>query len=692
MENTAINLHETNPELETEAISTSPSPSSFAWDHILTGIPAAGLGANSKAGERIAKIFGLRVNQLPQLSKQIRDNQPVVFKRLAKLVKSAAAGENIPKISMDIRLVEEAMCRPAVRQQLIETYVSNVTAGRGGAGLPILELQLIKNWDPKFDLLSLKNAEDAYAFDYEHGASLVFGASFTAVHVLSIESHWLARCVARVSDHLVVAMCEWGEKGDAERALMAGACFAVSSLCKSSTLMYSYFLMAPDLFDYLDPEIFKGITKESWFSELPEQARDKGLKQLSGSVLGTVGALDVFRKTLLLEDLNKVRSKLDSHEAALLDLGAETAEGINKLRDEAEEILVGLVKAFAGAGKTLDCKPIEQRIEHWAALLQHDVMQEPSEARLKLTTALFEEARELLFDLDVIQQRFQDLSSSRQKAFDDGLTWEEQTKLMQDITDAVEELYQEFGEVSETAEEKPKLTVPETPAKESAPEPEPEVCTEGLIEELKRAHASHVEKLKLQLEDESSRNQKLRNENGEIRLQLDALKLSLGQQNTPVVAVPESVQGAIDILAGRATATEVLKLLEALYPDRIAVAKNGYDSAEEFEGSLPSAGLYQRLKALITTGLDLVRESGQIIDCNDVVQGGVAVNESETVRNSSRLRGLRTFSYNGARHTFYPHIKVDHSHRVYFDYFPDEKRFVVGYVGRHLPTGRNSTI
>lgn len=692
MENTAINLHDTDLESGVAAEGVYRSSSSFAWERVLTGVPAAGLGPESKTRERIARVFGLRVSQLPQLAKQIRDNQPVIFKRLAKKVRDTMVGKNIPKADMDIRLVELALLDANVRQLLIETYAANVTDGHGGAGLPVLELQLIKNWNPSFDLQGFRNAEDAQMFDYDHGGSMIFGSSFTALHTLSVEPSWLARCVARVSDRLAIAMCDWEGKNDAEKALLAGACFAVSSLCKSSSLMYSYFLMAPDLYDHLNLKSFQGVTKFDWSKELPEEARDNKLKQLSSSVLRTVGALDAFRHSMLLEDLNKVRNKLDAHEAALLELGAEAVEGINKLRDEASETLVSLVKAFAGAGKTLDCKPIEHRMEHWATLLQHEVMQEPSEARLKLTTELFEESRELLFDLDIIQQRFQDLSSSRQKAFDDGLTWEEQTKLMQDITDAVEELYQEFGEVSETAEEKPKLTVPETPAKESAPEPEPEVCTEGLIEELKRAHASHVEKLKLQLEDESSRNQKLRNENGEIRLQLDALKLSLGQQNTPVVAVPESVQGAIDILAGRATATEVLKLLEALYPDRIAVAKNGYDSAEEFEGSLPSAGLYQRLKALITTGLDLVRESGQIIDCNNVVQGEVAVNESETVRNSNRLRGLRTFSYNGVKHTFYPHIKVDHSHRVYFDYFPEEKRFVVGYVGRHLPTSRNSTI
>ncbi len=65
----------------------------------------------------------------------------------------------------------------------------------------------------------------------------------------------------------------------------------------------------------------------------------------------------------------------------------------------------------------------------------------------------------------------------------------------------------------------------------------------------------------------------------------------------------------------------------------------------------------------------------------------------DQVRNNGKFNKLRTFPYNGGKHTFFPHLRINYSHRVYFDYMPDDgQRIVIGYVGQHLASDKSATV
>jgi hypothetical protein len=75
----------------------------------------------------------------------------------------------------------------------------------------------------------------------------------------------------------------------------------------------------------------------------------------------------------------------------------------------------------------------------------------------------------------------------------------------------------------------------------------------------------------------------------------------------------------------------------------------------------------------------------------DVVPGNLSLQESETVRNSAKLRSLREFKDGDKTRVMFPHLSVDYRTRLHFEFCPEEDRIIIGYVGKHLPTAKHAT-
>ena len=76
---------------------------------------------------------------------------------------------------------------------------------------------------------------------------------------------------------------------------------------------------------------------------------------------------------------------------------------------------------------------------------------------------------------------------------------------------------------------------------------------------------------------------------------------------------------------------------------------------------------------------------------NIKILGFNARNESDSVKNNSKLKELRNFKKpNGSYSYFYNHISFsgNFNGRIYFEADDNLKKIYIGYIGTHLPTSR----
>ena len=644
-------------------------------------LPRAGLPMDSSKEERIAKIFGIKISQLGQLLKQIKDSLPSVFKDVMKEVKKLGLRRDIPKDALEIIAVSYIFSSVDYRRKLlIEHFRLEHTKSSQKARPPILEYELIKAWNPELDL-TRTNSVSKNVFEGDIGLKVTHTAQFF-VHLHPT----INRRFGIIADKILLDLTCWNNKTNEEKSLLAGAVFAIASASDSASLLLVLSNLAPDLTDYIYTDDFISSSVTNGSIAASESETNPMYDSSRQILLGTIKAvyhLDAFGDTGKLEHLNKARNELDFCEKESLSLGAFAKDEIKKTLTEISQELAPIKEFFSSAGVTIDVSSIEGRVGHWQSLLLLKIMESPSHARKNLIDNI---ASEVLSVHSLVCAQRKNLESIAAKHEETLIkkhdTWAEQLKLLQETVKETEEAQQNFSNLCNDVRKLKPIQVPQTEEKEEVLE----VCSKSETKALLDAHKLELEHIKLQLEQTVERNNELRREVAEARKQAEIMVLSLGEQKEASAGVTKEVMGAIDALASKATPVELLKLLKALYPDRVDILDSAYISAKEDQASIPETSLYQRMTALLTEGLDIVRETGQIIDCKDVVPGEVAVQESDTVRNSAKLRSMRHFTYKGSKRAFYSHFRLNSVCRVYFDYIPEERRIVVAYVGRHLPT------
>lgn len=649
----------------------------------LDTLPRFGLAMESCKEERIAKIFGLKVSQLGQLLKRVKDSHPPLFKRVMREFKQLGLRRDMPKDEFDAAIVSRIFAYHDYRKELlVEHFEIEYSGNKSKSKPPVLEYELIKAWNPAYDFTGRTNVETITSFASEkNDLSNVLKLTHVARHINQSMPVVLQRRFRMIADEILVDLANWDDKTEHEKELLAGAAFAVASATSNMQIYLAFACLVPEFTDYiyLEDSIWCKPASEIGIERL--NARHL---RITRKVIHSISQLERFSSSLDLNILNSARADLDFYEKEVLELGASDVDELKQqVSDVVSEldVVMGLLKV---AGYTLEAEPLESRIQHWQELLQLKLMDTPSHERHSLVNDIRGEALQVLTKLKALRDDLETIAEQREKALKDQQpTWTHQLELLQQAAKASEDSQEEFHALCEAIKLLERIQAQQV--KELVDESS-EICIESQLENLRKEHAQQLDSLKYQLEQLVQQNNQLRKDCAEAKQQADALKLSMSEQAEQAPTLSKELLSVIDTLALNATPTEILKLLETLYPDRVEILDSAYASANEHQSSIPTTALYQRVKAFVTDGLDILRKTGRIIDCKDVVPGEISAQESDTVRASAKLRNMRHFTYKGSKRPFYPHFRLNHVCRIYFDYMADEQRVVIAYVGRHLPT------
>lgn len=135
---------------------------------------------------------------------------------------------------------------------------------------------------------------------------------------------------------------------------------------------------------------------------------------------------------------------------------------------------------------------------------------------------------------------------------------------------------------------------------------------------------------------------------------------------------------------------EILKMFEAMAPDRLEVLPSAIQSAQEADNFGLPYRLCDFLYKLIFDYLDMIKSGNPDAEARKIFGQNYSAKESEGVTSSKRLRAMREFYYGGETVLFLQHLSVGRNYgtqksiRVYFKII--EGRVVIAHCGAHLET------
>lgn len=655
-------------------------------------VPSAGLPADSTQEERIAKIFEVQPNHLKQLVDRVRESCPAIFKSANKTLENAGVPRDLPRATRNGHLAEVIFCNPKHRLQLFKRYQELTAKGSRNAELPpVVEFELIKAWNPEYDITGDSIPGLVYA---QEGDNLTLQQinlhpTFVAPLLGNVPSLTVRTKLTLIGDQILKELTQEEDMPEEDIALAAGVVFAVSSLGQSPFIQSAFLRLFPFLAPYIGPKL-KPNWKEEWEKdEAQEPNYCPARRRLHIKSLGTLSCLSRFAKEPDTETLAKTKQLLASTEQLFLELGTQEAEKIKKLRSETLDRLNEAQEAYTAAGAPLGLQAVYDRIDAWESVLKHELMQHPSDARTELVSKLLSEVKDFHNKANIILDYFTVVRTKREAAMDSNQSWTKQAELMQEVAQLMQKTQDDVCDFSDHVRQLPDFVL-KVPKETIEPASEPDSvqpCPDEWAAEM--TQLEHY--WKDQVNEANERIDELRQDNATLKNQVDALKLSLTNPEPTCSTLPPELVAYAETMATNGNVHDVLRLIQVLYPDRVEILPSAFESSKSLT-NVPIAKLHTVLKAMATAGLDQVRTSGQIIDCETLVPCGVSVQESESVRNNGKLRKERAFRYNGKQHYFYPHLRVGYGLRVYFDYFPEEQRFVVAYVGGHLSSDKSPTV
>lgn len=145
------------------------------------------------------------------------------------------------------------------------------------------------------------------------------------------------------------------------------------------------------------------------------------------------------------------------------------------------------------------------------------------------------------------------------------------------------------------------------------------------------------------------------------------------------------------------TPVEALRTAAELFPNRIVVLPSAYESADKVDRNFKRGGrLLKLLLKLGTDYFDVLTEKGDAEARKVFSPSEYSACESDTVRTGG-LGRLRDFVNDGAQIRMEQHLKIGIAAntsvtlRCYFAWIAQEKKFVIGYCGEHLPVASHRT-
>jgi hypothetical protein len=182
------------------------------------------------------------------------------------------------------------------------------------------------------------------------------------------------------------------------------------------------------------------------------------------------------------------------------------------------------------------------------------------------------------------------------------------------------------------------------------------------------------------------------------RSKIEALKLQLesaGSTSDESPYAPEDIAAVAETVASaiknEPTPEECLRLLEHLFPTRVAILPEAWTSSRESAGFRYGQKLYGLLHALATTYWLALCEGTPDQEARKVFGSAYAAKESDGVASNKGAKRRRTFRFGGVDHVMVKHLKIGvkdnagESIRVHFEWFAEHKRIVIGHCGPHIP-------
>ncbi|MGE3795690.1 MAG: hypothetical protein AB7I38_17440 [Dehalococcoidia bacterium] len=144
-------------------------------------------------------------------------------------------------------------------------------------------------------------------------------------------------------------------------------------------------------------------------------------------------------------------------------------------------------------------------------------------------------------------------------------------------------------------------------------------------------------------------------------------------------------------LSDGVTPATALLILESLFPERIEVLPDAWQAVRESDGFKHGARLMQLLTSLATDYWEALTAGRPDAEARKVFGNAYAAKESERVASNRGARTRRTFEYRGHQFEMMKHLKIGvkdsaaETIRVHFEWFPEDKKIVIGHCGPHIP-------
>lgn len=214
---------------------------------------------------------------------------------------------------------------------------------------------------------------------------------------------------------------------------------------------------------------------------------------------------------------------------------------------------------------------------------------------------------------------------------------------------------------------------------------------ELLIEADKEIQIKGQEIVELQLgmEERDSEIRKLQSEIDSLKYALSG-RQSASDTNDEDLSALTPLRSAVTALVSKnPTLEQSLTLISALFPDRIIVLENAYDSAQESRNFKYCTKAFDLLWNLVNGYWEALASGKGDMHAKTVFgHNAYAQNEGDVLSSEGKKR--RTFIYRGRDIEMFKHLKIGvkdsiaETLRIHFEWMPDEKRIVIGHCGKHL--------
>lgn len=504
-------------------------------------------------------------------------------------------------------------------------------------------------------------------------------------------------------ERLIVDLNDWSQCSPKEKAGLAGAAFALSSAFKSPKLLGCCMSIEPEISQFM-----KGLRNISGIVEgddIDPLRLDYGFN--ANEVLCFAELVDLHQAVrgfassdADIELISPIRDALDRLEVRATEAAqhkiVEACESFKYLVDGIQH----LEELYLAVGRNLLTDKGLRVLRLWVSLLERDGIGEPGPLQLKVVSMAEEFLNSFQSQVIDLLNEFEEIAEMKDEVASSELSWDQQFEKLGRVKELLNGFEVKFSTLLEGMDAAQPPRFDEIKAEQdtlnTAKDSEDLELQEGLQKERELTDLQErCTELSTVLSGRDDQVDSLRKENGELRMRIETFEHAFNHEtisNPDAVECRPEVTQAIESVVDELSPASALRVLEALHTDSIRILDNAYASAQDSAHSIPVGPLHQKVKALATDGIRVMRESGRIIDLKNVVPGNLSAHESETVRNSAKLNSLREFRDGCKSRLMYPHFSIDYTNRLYFDYCPEEDRILIGYVGKHLPSAKNATI